>query len=143
MAVRFQLRSQFAVIINFSVEDQNGFPVFAEHGLFAGVQVDDLQAYGAQGNLFRFIRALLVGAAMKQGIRGDANASALKNTIAVRKSGYAAQTFSYLRPRRVTAPQPVASMSQVAFRALEAIAALLVACRQVSENPAVAQESTP
>jgi hypothetical protein len=81
---------------------------------------------------------------MKQGIRGGANASALKNTIAMRKSGYAAQTFSYLRPRRVNAPPAgwlVCPRWPIAlWKPLQPYWSL---ADEAASNPAVAQESTP
>lgn len=49
MSEAFELLAKLGVVIDFPVEDDNGVAVLADHGLVAGLQVDNLQPGSAQG----------------------------------------------------------------------------------------------
>ncbi len=48
MTVRFKLRAQFAVVIDFAVENDVNRPVFIRHRLLPVVQINDGQAAMAE-----------------------------------------------------------------------------------------------
>jgi len=104
------------VIVDLTVEDQDGVSVLADHGLIARLQVDNLEAHGAQRNNRRFIRALLVRTSMNQRVGGGANACAVEHTVSMRKPGYAAQMTATPSRRRTPASPIVVSVSPICWR---------------------------
>ncbi len=60
VAQGFELFPQVSMVVDFPVEDQNRVPILAEHGLIAGVQINDLQADRTEGNVGRLVGGLLV-----------------------------------------------------------------------------------
>ena len=74
MAERFQFGAQFQVIVDFTVEDDNGVAVGRKDRLVAAFQVNNFQARGAQGADFGLEDTLLVRAAMDEGRRGAPDA---------------------------------------------------------------------
>src|SRR5713101_843863 len=65
----FQFVSQFTVIVDLAVENDDRLAVFAEQRLLAGLQIDDLQAHRSQGNVRGFVCALLVRTPMNERVR--------------------------------------------------------------------------
>src|SRR6266403_634045 len=90
-AARFQFRAQFAVIVDLAVENQDSISVLADHGLIAGLKIDDFEAHGPQRDTIRFVGALLIRASVSQRVRSRPNPRAVEHTVTVRKPGYAAQ----------------------------------------------------
>ncbi len=64
MAQRFKLTPQFRVIIDFSVEDQDGVAIVTDHGLIAMFEIDDLEAHRAQRDVGGFPHVLPVRSPM-------------------------------------------------------------------------------
>src|SRR6266404_6215214 len=74
-AARFQFRAQFAVIVDLAVENQDSISVLADHGLIAGLKIDDFEAHGPQRDTIRFVGALLIRTSVSQRVRSRTNAS--------------------------------------------------------------------
>ena len=55
---------QFPMVVDLAVEDDDRVAIVADDRLIAAVEVDDLEAHGAQRRLAAFEDALLVGTAM-------------------------------------------------------------------------------
>jgi hypothetical protein len=84
---------------------EDGNTVLADHGLIARLQVDNLEAHGAQRHNRRFIRTLLVRTSMNQRVGGRVNACAIERTVSMRKPGYAAQMIATpSRRKKLTSP---------------------------------------
>jgi len=80
------------MIVDLTVKNCDGIAILASQGLIAAPEVDDFEPYGSQGNISRFVDALLIGATMGER-RGDpVNHSGVGNTIPMRKSSNAAQS---------------------------------------------------
>jgi hypothetical protein len=62
----FQFLAQFRVVIQFSVEDQDGIALVGRHGLIAVLKVDDAEPHGSQRHFGGFPDTLLVRSAMNQ-----------------------------------------------------------------------------
>ena len=55
---------QFTVIVDLTVENENGLAVVAEEGLRAGFEIDNLEPHRAERHVGGFIGSLLIGAPM-------------------------------------------------------------------------------
>src|SRR6266850_4445532 len=64
VTARFEFRAQFAVIVDLAVENQDSISVLADHGLIAGLKIDDFEAHGPQRDTIRFVGALLIRASV-------------------------------------------------------------------------------
>lgn len=117
-----QLVSQFRVIVDFPIEDNDCLAVFAEQWLLAGPQIDDLQAHGSQRYFRGFVGTLLIGTAVQERICSGADPGRINKTIAVRKTSYAAQICfvsvfghrSHLS--RLLAPGPLSYWNSITLR---------------------------
>src|ERR1700685_3991081 len=91
MAERFQFGAQFQVIVDFSVEDDDGVAILRKDRLITTFEVNDFQAGGAEGADFGAADALLVGSAMDEGRRGAPDAIWIRRPIFMCETGDAAQ----------------------------------------------------
>ena len=84
------------MIIDFTVEDDNGVTIRREDGLVAAFEVNNFQAGGAEGADFGAEDALLVWAAMDEGRRGAPDAVWIGRPIFMCETGDAAQILKLL-----------------------------------------------
>lgn len=75
VTARFESFADFEVVIDFTVEDDDGIAVGGVNRLISPSQINDFQTGGAQIALAGFVDALLIGAAMNQ------RRSRLSNTV--------------------------------------------------------------
>ncbi len=85
--------AQFAVIINFPVENQNGVAVGTPTWLRSALEIDDLQAHRAQRYQTRLMDGLLIRTAMDQTCCGTPNDRWVKYAAAVRIARYTTQSL--------------------------------------------------
>jgi hypothetical protein len=90
MAEAFELTAQFRVVINFTVEDQDGIAVIAQHRLRAVLEINDFQAHRAKRYLRRLPNPLLVRPAVRDRPRDLLNPRRIRNGSGVSESGYPA-----------------------------------------------------
>ena len=90
VAERFQFAAQFRMVINFTVEDDRIVSVFGVHRLIAAGKIDNLQADCAEGNVVRFVNALLVRASMVQTLNSPVEHSGRRFSPEVGESRYSA-----------------------------------------------------
>src|SRR5580698_9862640 len=84
------------MIIDLTVEDDNGVTIRREDGLVAAFEVNNFQAGGAEGADFGAEDALLVWAAMNEGRRGAPDAVWIGRPIFMCETGDAAQILKLL-----------------------------------------------
>jgi hypothetical protein len=83
-AVCFQFMAQFMVVKNFAIEDNNHIAVWADQRLVAAFQVENAQARCAQGNKVGGESALMVGSAVRKGIKRRVEYAARQTFVNVR-----------------------------------------------------------
>jgi hypothetical protein len=94
MAELLQIAADFPVIVDLAVKGDDGVSTlgtFQDKRLIPGIQADDLETRRAQLNRVRLENALLIGAAMNQGIDGAANTRGVRPALRMGKTGDAAQ----------------------------------------------------
>ena len=86
--------AHLGVVINFSVEDDDGVPVFTHQRLVSGSEVDDLKTDGAQRHVRALIYALLIRTAVREHTNSLANIVRSCRLATVRITDYATQEES-------------------------------------------------
>jgi hypothetical protein len=69
MPQRFQFPANFLVVVNLPVEGDSRVAIAADEWLVTAAKVDNLQAHGTKRRHAAFEYALLVGTAMREGLR--------------------------------------------------------------------------
>src|SRR5579862_5948370 len=100
MAKFFELRPQFGMVVNFSVENNCSACFAGGDGLVATLEVDNLEAGCAKRDDLGFKDSLLIRTAMDQSVGGAANALWIGNPVSMGKADNATQTGADLRSDR-------------------------------------------
>jgi hypothetical protein len=87
-----QFLPQGRMVINLAVEGNNRGAVITYDGLVASAQVDDLEADGAKGHVFRLENSLLIGAPMEKRRRHAAGYTLTHRPVFMREPGYTAHS---------------------------------------------------
>lgn len=73
MPFRFKLLLDFGIVKEFTIKNSGDGPVFIEDGLLAICQANDAQSAVGEGKAWNLQIAILIGAAMKYGLRHVSN----------------------------------------------------------------------
>src|SRR5579872_4376771 len=100
MAKFFELRPQFKMVVNFSVENNRSACFARGDGLVATLEVDNLEAGGAKRHDLGFEDSLLIRATMDQSVGSATDALRIGNPVSMGKADNATQTGADLRSDR-------------------------------------------
>ena len=78
-----QFRAQFEMVVDFSVEGDNGAGGGVSHGLIAALEVDDLEPRGTERSGSRLKDSLLIGSAVNQRLDGKLNPAGIWRVLTV------------------------------------------------------------